>query len=117
MTELERTNETLRRHQQEAEDAAEALATAFQVAELTELPGLRPSFHATGVEQGPHVYLGGCSARVALEIAGALRVYARCTGKLIDGESSSLLRELMAQRSATPALPGDGVIVIRGERA
>ncbi|MDH6134238.1 hypothetical protein P3T37_003640 [Kitasatospora sp. MAA4] len=115
MAELERANETLRRHQQEAEDAAETLATAFQVAELTQLPGLRPAFHATGIEQGPHVYLGGCSARVALEIANALTVYARCTGKLIGGESSSLLRELMAHMDVTPALPGDGVIVIRGE--
>lgn len=116
MAEVERVDEVLRRHQREAEDAAATLATAFQVAELSELHGLRPAFHATGTKQGPHVYLGGCSARVALEIANALMVYARCTGKLTDGESSSMLREVLAQLGVTPALPGDGVIVVQGER-
>ncbi|MDH6133990.1 hypothetical protein P3T37_003389 [Kitasatospora sp. MAA4] len=115
MTELERMNEMLRRHQQEAEDAAAALATAFQVAELAELPGLRPAFHATGIKQGPHVYLGGCSARLALEIANALTVYARCTGKLVDGESSPMLRAVLADAGVTPALPSNGVVIIRGE--
>ncbi|MDH6114424.1 hypothetical protein P3T36_000825 [Kitasatospora sp. MAP12-15] len=115
MTEVERADETLRRHQREAEDAAEKLATAFQVAGVSELPSLRPAFHATGIRQGPHVYLGGCSAAVALELANALMVYARCTGRLVDRDSSSRLRELLVQLDVTPALPGDGAIVIRGD--
>ncbi|MDH6114550.1 ornithine cyclodeaminase/alanine dehydrogenase-like protein (mu-crystallin family) [Kitasatospora sp. MAP12-15] len=115
MTEVERTDEVLRRHRREAEDAAGRLATAFELADISELPSLRPVFNATGIQQGAHVYLGGCSARVATELADALMVYARCVGKLVDGESSSLLRELLAQVGGTPALPGDGAIVIRRE--
>ena len=116
MADVERADEVLRQNHREAEDAAARLATALQVAGLAELPSLRPVFAATGIRAGAHVELGGCSARRAKELADVLTAYARLTGRLVDGQSTRMLHEVLGQLGVTPALPSDGVYVVRTDQ-
>ncbi|MGF1431524.1 hypothetical protein [Kitasatospora sp. LaBMicrA B282] len=111
---VEREAEILRQYRAEAEAAADALQTAWRLAGLPFHPSVMPVMaQGRGVPQGPHVSLGGCSAGTARALAQVLTEYARLTGRLIDGESDSLMAQVLADFGVTPALPGDGLYVVR----
>ncbi|AUY51407.1 hypothetical protein [Streptomyces sp. CB01881] len=115
MTELETEAERLRHHRVEAEEATEALETAIKVAGLPPLVSLSPVYAASGLPDGAHVHIGGCSATTALALADVLTEYARLTGRLIDGGSQRLMVRVLADHGVMPALPSDGLYVVARE--
>jgi hypothetical protein len=112
---VEREAEILRQYRAEAEAAADAVVTAWKVAGLPSEPNVIAMARGRGVLQGPHVSLGGCHARVALTLADCLTDYARLTGRLIAGDSRRLMARVLADHGVTPALPNDGLYVVRRE--
>ncbi|MFF9645104.1 hypothetical protein [Kitasatospora aureofaciens] len=115
MSELEHETERVRRFRAEAEEAADAVDTAWRLAGLPSAPDVMPVVSGRGISPGPHVSLGGCHARVALALADVLTEYARLTGRLIDGESNQLMTRVLADAGVTPALPSAGLYVSRKE--
>lgn len=113
-TEIEPEAQRIREHRAEAEEAASALETALEVAGLPPLPGLSPAY-TSGVPGGPYVALGGCNARVVRALADALTEYARLTGRLVDGESQGLITAIFKELGVSPALPSDGLYLVRRE--
>ncbi|MGW4811372.1 hypothetical protein ACWEPB_06930 [Kitasatospora cineracea] len=115
MTDMERETDQLRHFRAEAEEAAQALETALRVAGLPPLVSLSPVYAASGLPGGAHVHIGGCSARTARALADALTEYARLTGRLIDGDSRRFMARVLAEHGVVPALPNDGLYVVRRE--
>ncbi|MER7756943.1 hypothetical protein [Kitasatospora sp. NPDC097643] len=112
---LETEAERLRHFRAEAEEAAEALETAIRVAGLPPLISLSPVYAATGLPDGAHVHIGGCSAHTARALADCLTEFARLTGRLIDGESRRFAARVLADSGVQPALPREGLCFVRGE--
>lgn len=110
---VEREAEILRQYRAEAEAAADAVETAWKLAGLPSTPDVMPIVSGRGMYQGPHVSLGGCHANTARALAEVLTEYARLTGRLIDGESRSLVARMLADCDVTPALPSDGLHVVQ----
>ncbi|MGK4582580.1 hypothetical protein [Kitasatospora sp. HPMI-4] len=115
MSGLESETNRLREYRAEAEAAADAVETAWQLAGLPSGIDVMPVVSGRGVHEGPHVSLGGCHARVARALAEVLTEYARLTGRLIDGESWSLVARMLADCGVAPALPRDGLYVVGRE--
>lgn len=115
VSEVEHETERLRRYRAEAEAAADAVETAWKVAGLSSTPSVMAMARGRSVFEGPHVSLGGCHARVALALADVLTEYARLTGRLIDGESQRLVARVLTEIGVKPALPSDGLYVVRKE--
>lgn len=113
--EAETEAERLRHFRAEAEEAAEALETAIRVSGLPPLISLSPVYAASGLPDGAHVHIGGCSARTARALADALTEYARLTGRLVDGESRRFIACVLTDSGVQPALPSDGLMFVRGE--
>ncbi|MFJ5884144.1 hypothetical protein [Kitasatospora cineracea] len=101
-----------RAYRVEAEEAADAVETAWRLAGLPSEPGVMPVTRGSGLGAGAHVSLGGCSAATARVLAEVLTEYARLTGRLIDGQSRRVLARVLADCGARPVLPGDGVYVV-----
>ena len=115
MSNVEHETEQLRRYRAEAEAAAEAVETAWQVAGLPSAPNVMAMARSRGLYEGPHVSLGGCHARVALALADCLTEYARLTGRLVDGESHGMVAQVLADLGVSPVLSSDGLHVVRRE--
>ncbi|GAA5011722.1 hypothetical protein GCM10025734_56540 [Kitasatospora paranensis] len=115
MSEVESETARLRTTRVEAEQAADAVETAWKLAGLPASPGVMPVVSGRGLRAGPHVSLGGCHAATARALADVLTEYARLTGRLIDGESRGLLATILAEAGAEPALPGDGYTLVSRE--
>ncbi|GAA2238070.1 hypothetical protein GCM10010430_18870 [Kitasatospora cystarginea] len=115
MSELESETGRLREYRAEAEAAANALETAWKVAGLPSDINVMPIVSGRGMYEGPHVSFGGGHARVAWALAEALTDYARLSGRLIDGEPQSLVARMLADLRVAPALPDDGLYVVRRE--
>lgn len=113
--EAETEAERLRHFRAEAEEAAEALETAIRVSGLPPLISLSPVYAASGLPDGAHVHIGGCSARTARALADALTEYARLTGRLVDGESRRFIACVLTDSGVQPALPSDEHIFVHGE--
>lgn len=114
MSELEHETQKLRKYRAEAEAAADAVETAWRIAGLPSAPDVMPIVRGRGVAEGPHVSLGGCHARTALALADYLKAHARCTGRLVDGESQRMLAKVLRDLDAS-AVVSDGLYVVRRE--
>ncbi|KJS53433.1 hypothetical protein VM98_25285 [Streptomyces rubellomurinus subsp. indigoferus] len=114
MSELENEIEQLRQFRAEAEAAADAVETAWRIAGLPSTPNVMPIVQGRGLPKGPHVSLGGCHAQTALALARYLTAHARCTGRLVDGESHRLLAKMLRDLDADPVV-SDGLYVVRRE--
>ncbi|MFF0439812.1 hypothetical protein ACFYST_10820 [Kitasatospora sp. NPDC004614] len=110
-------SDTARRcaYRAEAEEAADAVETAWRLAGLPTEPNVMPVTSGRGLSVGAHVSLGGCSAATARALADVLTEYARLTGRLIDGRSQRFVARVLADHGVRPALPSDGVYVVAGE--
>ncbi|GLW55370.1 hypothetical protein [Kitasatospora phosalacinea] len=115
MAETEREAARLRAHRVAAEEAADAVETAWRLAGLPSEPGVMPVTRGSGLGAGPHVSLGGCSVAAARALAEVLTEYTRLTGRLVDGRAQRVLARVLAEHGVRPALPGDGAyVVLRG---
>ncbi|WP_030459041.1 hypothetical protein [Kitasatospora sp. NRRL B-11411] len=112
MAELEQETARLRAHRAEAEEAADAVETAWRLAGLPSEPGVMPVTRGSGLVAGAHVSLGGCSAATARVLAEVLTECARLTGRLVDGRSRRVLARVFADCGVRPVSSGDGVYVV-----
>ncbi len=109
MAEQENGADLLRRHQEHASAAAEALETALCEAEL---PCLGAPFTASGTREGGYVQLGAAGAHAVQALAAWITAHARCTGGLLDGEVGGRVGA-MIRASGASVLAGDGLFIVR----
>ncbi|MFC8719032.1 hypothetical protein [Kitasatospora sp. NPDC057198] len=115
MAEMEHETAQLRARRAEAEEAADAVETAWRLAGLPSEPSVMPVTSGRGLSAGAHVSLGGCSAGTARALAEVLTEYARLTGKLIDSRSQRILARVFAENGVCPVLPGEGAYLVARE--
>ncbi|MFE4971040.1 hypothetical protein ACFRAR_02840 [Kitasatospora sp. NPDC056651] len=108
------TEDEIRQHRRQSEEAADVLETALRVARMPVPQGLSPAYGLIGQGYGPRLVLGTLGLYQAQQWIEALHRHARAHGYVMDAEACGLASQVLAE-FRVPTLSGDGTHSVREE--